>query len=298
MRTMLPPENPDEIFARKVPRRASGTQSQCSSAAWRDDLRNGDAVGCMRVPAWPACLTPFSACVCGQVARLRAQEAKEKAEAEAGEKGLSTGDSFLWKESVDKVREAQRHARQLAAFLDLLARSKLDYRPLDVSPLASSSNTHSAVIWHEARLQALERACASVEAAKDRLVHERTVDSKFVDSLQALCDNWNVRPIVKEGRYSAGPIGSLGVSLSCNMVEAPHELEFLLVLRGPDGSLQLKRYDKRALKPPNYPFKGAPLTHARAAALANSSSSASRALSTRALMRARTAPPASSWHRG
>ncbi len=43
---MLPPENPDEIFARKVPQRASRARSQCSRAALRARRRKWMLLAC------------------------------------------------------------------------------------------------------------------------------------------------------------------------------------------------------------------------------------------------------------
>ena len=100
---------------------------------------------------------------------------------------------------MNKVREACNYAKQLSTLLDLLSKKREVLVYSQVSPIYSASSAHSAVVWHEARLQALGRACTCLVAAKERLVQERKVDSRFVDSLQALCDNWNVRPIISRG---------------------------------------------------------------------------------------------------
>lgn len=187
---LLPPENPDEIFARKVD-------------------------------------------------NLRAQEAKEKAEAEAKEKSMRAGDSFLWKDGVDAVRGATHHAQQLSNFLGLLSKKVLALS--SIAPSNSAGYAHSEFIAIEAKLLSLSRACTSIMEARDRLVLERKVDAKFGENLMALCTNWNVRPILKSTSSvpQAGPLGSLAVSLSLHMSESP-DLEYMLLLRCQDGSLQVR----------------------------------------------------------
>lgn len=47
---------------------------------------------------------------------MRAQEAKKK----AAEEGNDAGQEFAWKDTVDMVRAAAGHARQLSLLLDLV----------------------------------------------------------------------------------------------------------------------------------------------------------------------------------
>ena len=123
---MLPPENPDEIFARKV------LHLQCMHAcmhayihASHIDPSPSSAHACSPARSLSFLSAPYScfhalnrACplemeegisenitimsfVCVlQVENLRAQEAKAKIEAEQAEKGVAVGDAFLWKVRV------------------------------------------------------------------------------------------------------------------------------------------------------------------------------------------------------
>ena len=178
---------------------------------------------------------------------MRASEAKAKMEAEAQEKGIATGDAFLWKDGVDAVRDAAHHAHQFSSFLDLMSKRVLTLTP--IVPINTNAGAQDALMWHEARLAWLGRACASISAARDRIVHERTLDSKFIESLRALSGYWNIRPLPKSRSQSpqAGPQGALSVSLSLNMADNPHELG-LLLLRRADGNVQAKQPPKFELK--------------------------------------------------
>ena len=49
---------------------------------------------------------------------MRAQEIKKK----AAEEGKDEGQEFAWKETVDMVRAAAGHTRQLSLMLDLLSK--------------------------------------------------------------------------------------------------------------------------------------------------------------------------------
>ena len=63
---------------------------------------------------------------------------------QAKDKGIRTGDEFLWKDSVDKVRGAAQHAQQLSAFLGLLSKRVLT--TAKIAPSISSSKYVSTVI--------------------------------------------------------------------------------------------------------------------------------------------------------
>jgi hypothetical protein len=79
----------------------------------------------------------------------------------------------MWKDGVDSVRSATHHAQQFSAFLGLLSK-----RMLALSTIAPANNSHAvqaAVLWQEARIESLNRACVSIAAAKDRILLERKV---------------------------------------------------------------------------------------------------------------------------
>ena len=89
---------------------------------------------------------------------------------------------------------------------------------------------------------------SEVLAAKERVVIERLADSKFIDGLQTVANNWNVRPLLRHSplaQFQGLPVGALTVALSLDILEPRVvEIHHMLLLRSPTGSLQVEQPPK------------------------------------------------------
>jgi hypothetical protein len=102
-----------------------------------------------------------------RVAYMRVETAK-RSKSEAEEGGKAGSDKFVWKESVDNVRAAAHHARQLSLLLDLMGKKTLALAPTNRQ---HQFNMMSNVV---AKGEAVGHAVAVLASASNRLQVCRT----------------------------------------------------------------------------------------------------------------------------